>query len=581
MRAVAAAPPIAPPPVAATDRDADEPHGAAGGASTTPADELPVSSNVPLDRLRLESTRAGLRFLSREREAEYRDWHRDRAITFARLGAYQAILGWLVGLICIGIARPDAFLRAAKLILLLPVPLSVVALAISYRADLRRWILPATLVSNMFGGLVSIWIVLVTLSMVELGTTATCYVGFFGFAILRLLPMQAALVVTPSFLLSQGLLFARFSAGRLDWSTLFATSSLLWLGFIAALMVCVVIDRVTRDTYRQERIVQAQREIIDRLQRVELQRQVAERSRGLSEALSRLTDAPRAAARLAPGDVIDQRYKIVRALGKGGMGQVHEVERLTDGRRVALKTLTGITDREALARFAREAQVAAALDHPNVVAALDIGVTRAGTLYWVMELVAGGSLADDRGRYGDPRWALPILMQVARGLAAMHARGIVHRDLKPSNILIDGGAVKVADFGLAALNGPSPNAATVDAVAPPSPTLTRTGVFMGTPLYMAPELANGAHDASSSSDVFSLGVIGYELLTNELPHTAPPVIERLRGRPAPMMKRLAEARPDLGAELCSLVDGCLAEVPTLRPTADVVAGELERLSCGI
>jgi serine/threonine-protein kinase len=107
------------------------------------------------------------------------------------------------------------------------------------------------------------------------------------------------------------------------------------------------------------------------------------------------------------------------------MGAVYEVERVADGRRLALKVLTGNAGRAALARFAREAQVAAELDHPNVISVVDIDVTRSGTLFVVMELVAGGSLASARARYGDLGFALPVLVQVARALSAMHARGSV------------------------------------------------------------------------------------------------------------------------------------------------------------
>ncbi|MGE5181842.1 MAG: protein kinase domain-containing protein [Acidobacteriota bacterium] len=293
----------------------------------------------------------------------------------------------------------------------------------------------------------------------------------------------------------------------------------------------------------------------------ELRRQVAERSRDLSVALARLASAPDG-VRLAPGDVVDDRYRIVRRIGAGGMGEVYEIERLADGRRLALKTMTGAVHREALARFAREAQLAAELDAPNLVAAVDVGVTRAGTLFLVMELVAGASLAAVRDRYGDARWAVPILAQVARALAVMHGRGIVHRDLKPSNILLDGATAKVSDFGIAGLVGDAPFAA--------SPELTRTGALIGTPLYMAPELARGAREASAATDMFSFGVVAYELLAGQLPHAAPPVLERLAGRAVPAPAPLANVEPELRA----LVERCLGEAPEARPTAELVAATL-------
>jgi serine/threonine protein kinase len=343
------------------------------------------------------------------------------------------------------------------------------------------------------------------------------------------------------------------------------------------MLVCIEIDRTSRGAYRQERITNAQREVIDRLQRAEVQRQVAERSRGLSEALARLSDAPRAPARLTLGDVVEERYKIVRAIGSGGMGQVHEVERISDGKRLALKTLTGVAHKEALARFAREAQVAAELQHPNVVAALDIGVTATGTLFIVMELVAGGSLAAARARYGEVKFALPVLRQIAAALSVMHARGIVHRDLKPANILLDGEQVKVADFGLAGLVDGAPLADTHEEGGAISPALTRTGAIMGTPLYMAPELVGGAREAGPGADVFSFGVVAYELLSRELPFASPPVIERLSGRALPVLKPLAQARPELASLLTSLVDRCLAVAPAARPGAEALAEALDEV----
>ena len=313
----------------------------------------------------------------------------------------------------------------------------------------------------------------------------------------------------------------------------------------------------------------------------EVRRQVADRAARLSNALARLdADRPPVALRvLQPGQVIEERYRVVRAIGKGGMGAVYEVERVTDERRLALKVLTGSADSAALARFAREAHVAAELEHPNVVTVWDVDVTRSGMLFFVMELVVGGSLADYRSSYGDTRWALPVLVQVARALAAMHQRGIVHRDLKPSNILLDGTTVKVADFGLVGVMHEPEIAVVVSADAATQaagPELTRTGAIMGTPLYMAPELASGARHAGSSSDVFSFGVLAYDVLANELPFASPPALERISGRPAPSLKPLAQAKPAIPVHLGALIDQCLAMEPEARPTADAIVGALEK-----
>jgi serine/threonine-protein kinase len=302
---------------------------------------------------------------------------------------------------------------------------------------------------------------------------------------------------------------------------------------------------------------------------------VAERSRQLSEGLLRLGGALRHAAPLAPGDVVEDRYRVVRAIGSGGMGQVHEVERLSDRRRLALKVLTGVVDRIAMARFAREAQIAAQLDHPNVVAVLDLGVSQSGMLFLVMELVTGSTLAAEKARYGDAAWALPILRQIATALAALHARGIVHRDLKPANVLLADRGAQVADFGLASLAEPAdPLDPTASTISPANHfPLTRPGTFMGTPAYMAPELIRGAREAQPAADMWSFGVIAHELLAGKSPFAEPPVLAHLAGREgAPAAPLDAPALP---ARLRELLDGCLRSGPAERPTSSALRDALE------
>jgi hypothetical protein len=314
----------------------------------------------------------------------------------------------------------------------------------------------------------------------------------------------------------------------------------------------------------------------------ELRRQIGDRAAQLAEALARLESPLLSAPRLLePGALVEDRYKVVRPLGSGGMGVVSEVERLADGKRLALKMLSRLGDRDSLSRFAREAQIAAQLDHPNVVGVLDVDVARSGLLFLVMELVPGKTAEGERERFGDARWAVPLLRQVASALAAVHARGIVHRDLKPSNILIDeAGRAKVADFGIASLfDG--------DTLDPPRASdstpqgglgrLTRTGSILGTPCYMAPELTQGARRATPASDVFSLGVVAFELLTGRLPHATSPVIEQLAGRVAPQPVGLAELRADLPPLLVQLVDRCLLEEPEHRPTSAAISATLDAI----
>jgi len=263
------------------------------------------------------------------------------------------------------------------------------------------------------------------------------------------------------------------------------------------------------------------------------------------------------------------------------MGTVYEVVRLSDERRFALKVLTEATTGEAMARLAREAQVAAQLSNEHLVAIVDVDFTEAGALFLVMELVDGGSLESLRSRFGDVPWALAVLRQVATGLHVLHNDGVVHRDLKPGNVLVSahngetkhGPHVKIADFGLARITGDGeprpvaegPGTLTPPAADPTSPALTRTGALMGTPMYMAPELARGAREATPSSDMWAFGVLAYELLSGKPPFLVPPVREALWQRKWPAPPALDATK--VGPEVVALVERSLDARPESRPTA--------------
>lgn len=311
----------------------------------------------------------------------------------------------------------------------------------------------------------------------------------------------------------------------------------------------------------------------------ELRRQIADRSEQLAAALSRIGAVPERSSRLSSGDEIHSRYRVVRPLGEGGMGAVFEVERLADGKHFAVKVLTSATTGVALARLAREAQVAAEVSHENLVSIVDVDVSDSGSLYLVMELVDGGTLIEMREKYGDVAWAQRVLAQLARGLAALHARGIVHRDLKPANVLVTReGIAKIADFGIARIGGPEtadPHAQTIaqDVIADrPNAALTGTGVLMGTPLYMAPELGRGARSAEPSSDMWSFGVIAYELVTGKSAFDSPPVLDALAGRPIETPRFRGSALPSTAA---AILARCLDPDPSARPTAAQVAAALQ------
>jgi hypothetical protein len=545
-------------------------------AAKTPATELVATE--PLARAHRR-----LRFADAAVEAHYRSWYDRQSLPLIRIAQVVSIVFTLLSVAAIRFISPSTWPEAAATAMG-AILVAVLTIACTHKPRLTGWILPIAAFSALVNGLANVVLYAWCVDLPKapgVAAAVTWISILFGAALYRLRPEWTLAATVPFVLLMQSITTSRFHAGRLDSHQLTQHSFTLWLTLAVGVIVSVALDLDSRRAYRRARIIELQRQAIERLQQAELERQQAERARDPQEAVARLAEGPRQPARLSVGERVDERYRIVRTLGAGAMGQVHEVERLSDGQRLALKTITCGCDRTSLARFAREGQIAAALDHPNLVPVLDLGVTASGMLYLVMELVTGSSLEAARGQFGDRRWALPVLRQIAEALVAIHARGILHRDLKPSNILLDGERVKVADFGLAGLVD-STLISEADTLDPNSPLasdadLTRTGAIMGTPRYMAPELAHGARAAGPSADVFSLGVVAYELLSNQRPFEVSPALERLKGHPAPTPRPIAEAQPDLPRDLASLVDACLRETPEARPSAEVIAGAIGRM----
>ena len=208
------------------------------------------------------------------------------------------------------------------------------------------------------------------------------------------------------------------------------------------------------------------------------------------------------AQELESGALLAGRYRIEGELGKGGMGRVLAARDERLGRRVAVKVVTGAHDPARVRRFEQEARTAGALEHPNVLAVYDLG-EHEGVPFLVTELLEGHTLRTLLREGGLPAaQAQNLALQLARGLAAAHARGVVHRDLKPENLFVTSdGRLKILDFGLARLTSDDPA----------SPGLTQTGAVFGTPGYLSPEQARG-EKVGPPSDVFSAGAVVYEMV---------------------------------------------------------------------
>src|SRR5947209_9249560 len=272
------------------------------------------------------------------------------------------------------------------------------------------------------------------------------------------------------------------------------------------------------------------------------------------------------AASLKPGVILGGRYEILQLLGEGGMGAVlkardHEVDRL-----VALKVIRSelVGSGEILHRFRQELVLARQVTHRNVVRIFDIGVAD-GVRFISMEYMEGRELAhvlEERGKI-EAKEAAEIMLQVCRGLAAAHAEGVIHRDLKPQNIMIDRqGRAAIMDFGIAnsvrAGNGPPEEAAgDLDAA---SSNLTRLGALLGTPRYMSPQQAQ-RQKADHRSDLFTVGLIFYELLTGDVPCEGKNLNELLRNRATAPIAPVARVESGTPEALGRIVDRCLALDP--------------------
>ena len=277
---------------------------------------------------------------------------------------------------------------------------------------------------------------------------------------------------------------------------------------------------------------------------------------------------------LRGNDILAGRYRLVRLLGEGGMGTVWEARQLATDKAVAVKVLKARgSDRggESEGRFVREAKLAASLSHRNIVQVFDFWEADAGPAFLVMELLEGQSLA----QLIEARHALPVgealglVRPIVEALAYAHAQGIVHRDLKPENILLTAADVKVLDFGLAKRQAEGADATVI----------TQTGAVMGTPFYMSPEQVYGEKTVDARTDVWSMGVILYEVLSGRKPFVGENFGQIFRAITQEPLRPLREVAPGpIPPDLDRLVTRMVSQECATRPTMAEVSRSLDVLA---
>jgi serine/threonine-protein kinase len=265
---------------------------------------------------------------------------------------------------------------------------------------------------------------------------------------------------------------------------------------------------------------------------------------------------------LAPGTLVGE-YQIEHKIGEGGMGTVYGARHPLIGKRAALKVIRGelSANPNAIDRFVFEAQAVNKIGHPNIVDVFGFGQLDDGRRFIVMEWLQGESLRTRMTRPLPSSEALEIFEDIAKALEAAHQAGVVHRDMKPDNVFLAstrGGkpVVKLLDFGLAKLSGPTESG--IDR--------TRTGIVMGTPLYISPEQAKGTR-IDAAVDIYSLGAIAYEMVCGRVPFMADSAVEIMSLHITQPLQRPRDVAKHVPAELDALIVAMMAKSPAERPSA--------------
>jgi eukaryotic-like serine/threonine-protein kinase len=263
------------------------------------------------------------------------------------------------------------------------------------------------------------------------------------------------------------------------------------------------------------------------------------------------------------GTVLDGRYRIIKLIGEGGMGEVYSAEHVHIDKKFAIKLLKTeiVSNQEAVTRFRQEARSSSSIGHRNIIGIDDFGQLADGRIYMCMELLNGAALNDMIQQPMSADRLLNILIQTGHGLAAAHAKGIIHRDMKPENIFVTIGAQgedipKILDFGIAKVAGNEGGN-----------HLTRTGTIFGTPFYMAPEQALG-NPVDARTDIYAMGVIMYECFAGSLPFQGESFMgiltQHITSEPEPVISRAQKAGRQLPPGLADIITRCMQKNPAQR-----------------
>jgi serine/threonine protein kinase len=282
--------------------------------------------------------------------------------------------------------------------------------------------------------------------------------------------------------------------------------------------------------------------------------------------------------------LLNNKYRLLDPLGKGGMGVVYLAYDETKQQNVALKLLRHeyISNITEVRRFAREAAAALRIKHPNVIETYEYGIIASGQAYIVMEMLSGISLMNYLSKhvFVSASWAAKVMAQVSSATLAAHQQGVIHRDLKPNNIFLlndaysnDKPRVKVLDFGIAFLQDKN-----TDSSANPSDSerLTDPNIIVGTPEYMSPEQIRN-REVNKETDIYSLGIIFYELLSGNVPFIGDDVdvlISHINSQPIPISQKVKNLDPVLS----ELIMEMLAKDPKMRPSLEEIISILENYS---